>query len=306
MICAECQTEFTSKKSLHSHIKAHGMSVCCYYEKHYPRHDLLTGEKIVCLDHTKYINQDFICYENFKQWMVKTGDFWVKDLLKKKALQKIEEKDIKLSPPDLFYRLSEMADISDYKRVFGAYSYFLKEVDLEPWFYKNLPEFFFERDFSDLEILVDTREQQPINFKNVVQSKLDYGDYTVGGDLYSATFVDRKAEGDFLSTFSGGIERFRREMNRCVEFGSYMFVVVESSVDKINKNGSRFVKSLPYVWHNVKQLMLDYPKNIQFVFADSRDDCADIIPRILFFGKDLWNCDVNFYNCGKEETLAEK
>jgi hypothetical protein len=295
MICAECHQQFPSRRSLHAHIKAHGISVCEYYEKHYPKYDLLTGDKIICLDYERYIKQDFTCYANFKQWMLKTGDFWVKDFIKKKALEKIEEKKIELSPPDLFYTLSEMADISDYKRVFGAYSYFLKEVDIEPWFFKKMPNFFFERDFSDVEILIDTREQQPINFKHSIQSKLDFGDYTVGGELYSKTFVDRKAEGDFLSTFSGGIDRFRREMDRCVQFGSYMFVVVESSVDQINKDGNRFVKSLPFVWHNVKQLMLDYPRNVQFIFAGSRDRAKDIIPRILFYGEELWNVDVNYF-----------
>ena len=295
MICAECHQEFSSRRSLHAHIKAHSISVCDYYEKHYPKYDLLTGDKIVCLDYEKYVKQDFTCYANFKQWILKTDNFWVKDFIKNKALEKIEEKKIKLSPPDLFYTLSEMADISDYKRVFGAYSYFLKEVNIEPWFFKKIPDFFFERDLSDIEILIDTREQQPINFKHSIQSKLDFGDYTVGGELYSKTFVDRKAEGDFLSTFSGGIDRFRREMDRCVEFRSYMFVVVESSVDKINKDGNKFVKSLPFVWHNVKQLMIDYPNNVQFVFAGSRDGVKDIVPRILFYGKNLWNVDVNYF-----------
>ena len=200
-----------------------------------------------------------------------------------------------MSPPDLFYKLSSMADIEDCKRIFGSYCAFLEEMHLEKWFSKNLPKSFWDEDVSDLQILIDTREQQPLNFPNSFESKLDFGDYTAGGEKYSKTFVDRKAVGDFCSTFSGGIERFRKEMDRCVEFGSYMFVVVESSVDKINNDNKKFVKNMSYVWHNVKQLMLDYPKNIQFVFAYSRKGAQKIIPKILFYGDGLWNVDVNYF-----------
>jgi ERCC4-type nuclease len=188
-----------------------------------------------------------------------------------------------------------MADIEDCKRIFGSYCDFLKELELEPWFNKNLPKQFWENNCADLEILIDTREQQPLNFNNSIESKLDFGDYTAGGNKYSKTFVDRKAVGDFCSTMSGGIDRFRREMDRCVEFESYMFVVVESSVDKINEDNKKFVKNISYVWHNVKQLMLEYPKNIQFIFAHSRKGAQKIIPKLLYYGMDLWNVDVGYF-----------
>jgi hypothetical protein len=74
-----------------------------------------------------------------------------------------------------------------------------------------------------------------------------------------------------------------------------MFIVVESSVDKINSDNKKFVKNLSYVWHNVKQVMLEYPNNVQFVFAHSRKGAQKIIPKILFYGDSIWNTDVNFF-----------
>jgi len=293
--CRECGKEFDSRRALHGHLKAHFDCMGDYYVKHYPKRDLLTGEQIPCLNYEQYINQDFTCHSNFKQWIQKTNNCNAKVYILNRALKKFQEKKAEASPPDLFYRLSDMAGIEDCIRLFGSYSEFLKEAGLEAWFNKRLPKDFWRDDCSELEILIDTREQQPLNFLNSIESKLDFGDYTAGGEKYSKTFVDRKAVGDFCSTFSGGIERFRREMDRCVEFGSYMFVVVESSVDAINEDNKKFVKNISYVWHNVKQLMLDYPRNIQFIFAHSRKGAQKIIPRILSHGRDLWNVDLGYY-----------
>lgn len=293
--CKECGKEFDSRRSLHAHLKAHFNCMGEYYVKHYPKKDPLTGEQIPCLNYDQYIKQDFICYENFKQWLQKANDSSAKVYILEKARKKFEEKGVKVSPPDLFYRLSDMAGIEDSKRLFGSYAAFLSFCGIGQYFYKQLPKGFWDNECADLEILIDTREQQPLNFTNSLESKLDFGDYTAGGEKYSKTFVDRKAVGDFCSTFSGGIDRFRREMDRCVEFGSYMFVVVESSVDKINSENKKFVKNMSYVWHNTKQLMLEYPENIQFIFAHSRKGAQKIIPRLLYHGKDLWNVDVGYF-----------
>ena len=300
--CKECGQEFESRRSLHAHMKAHFSCIGDYYVKHYPKLDLLTKEQIPFLNYDQYINQEFICHANFKQWLEKVDRDTAKAYVLLKSEEKFKEKNVKMSPPDLFYRLSDMADISDCKRLFGSYSEFLSWSKINSYFNKKLPKDFWDNDRHDLEILIDTREQQPLNFPNSIESKLDFGDYTAGGERYSSTFVDRKAVGDFCSTFSGGIERFRREMDRCVEFGSYMFVVVESSVEKINSENKKFVKNMSYVWHNVKQLMIDYPEHIQFIFPYSRKGAQKIIPKLLYHGKDLWNVDVQYF---LEERINE-
>lgn len=295
LTCKECNQTFVSRRALHSHLKAHFLCIGDYYVKHFPKLDPLTKEQIPCLNYDQYIKQEFICYANFKQWLLKANDCIAKEYILKRAKERFEEKNVKMSPPDLFYRLSDMADIGDCKRVFGSYTSFLIEAGINQYFSKQLPKDFWDNDCADLEILIDTREQQPLNFPNSIESKLDFGDYTAGGGKFSNTFIDRKAVGDFCSTFSGGVDRFRREMDRCVEFGAYMFVVVESSVDKINSENKKFVKNMSYVWHNVKQLMLEYPENIQFIFSYSRKGAQKIVPKILNYGRDLRNVDVQYF-----------
>lgn len=302
--CKECNQNFDSRRSLHSHLKAHFNCIGEYYSKYFPKTDLLTKEKIPFVNYDQYIKQNFVSYQNFKKWIQQCEVNTAKEYVTNQARERFQEKNITISPPDLYYRLSEMADISDCKRLFGSYCDFLSLFNLEKTFYKNLPKDFWTNDCSDLEILIDTREQQPLNFENSIESKLDFGDYTAGGEKYSKTFIDRKSTSDFCSTFSGGVDRFRREMDRCVMFNSYMFIVVESSVDKINLENKKFVKNLTYVWHNVKQLISEYPKNIQFVFAYSRKGAQKIIPKILYYGQELWNVDVQYFL--EDKILKEK
>ena len=106
-------------------------------------------------------------------------------------------------------------------------------MGVKPIFYKGMPKQF-NKDI-DVEVLIDTREQQPLKFNKSKILKLDFGDYTLSGSNFSNTFVDRKSSGDFLSTFGGQIDRFRREMQRCIELDSYMYIVIEKSIKAIEK-----------------------------------------------------------------------
>ena len=89
---------------------------------------------------------------------------------------------------------------------------------------------------EEIKILIDSREQLPLTFKNSAKMKLDFGDYTAAGKNYDYTYIDRKTEGDFKGTMTKGFERFNKEMLRAKKFNSYIFVLVESTVQEINDN----------------------------------------------------------------------
>jgi hypothetical protein len=76
-----------------------------------------------------------------------------------------------------------------------------------------------------------------------------------------------------------------------------MFVVVESSIDKIEEDNkdSKFKSNLSFVWHNLRHLIIDYPKNLQVIFAHSRAGTKKIIPKILYYGDQLWNVDLQYH-----------
>ena len=65
---------------------------------------------------------------------------------------------------------------------------------------------------------------------------MDFGDYTMAGDNYTYTYVDRKSETDFKGTLGVGFNRFTNEIERAKRFNAYLYIVIESSIDQIIKN----------------------------------------------------------------------
>lgn len=307
-VCKECGKDFDSRKSFHMHLKAHAVTIGDYYVKHYKKRDLYTGNLLPFKKYDQYFSEDFSCFENYLNWLTITPEKKAKEYVLAQAKSKFEYKKIQIMPPNLFYQLSDMADINTYRRLWGSYTSFANDLGLKNHFNKNLPEDFWNKDCQDIKIFVDTREKLPFAFNNSFTNKLDFGDYTAGGEYYSKTFVDRKSQDDFRQTFGKDIERFKREMDRCVKFNSYMFVVVESFIDQIEEENkvSKFKSNLGYVWHNLRGLMTDYPENIQFIFAHSRSGAKKLIPKILYFGQQLWNVDLQYYIDTKIHGMAQR
>lgn len=306
--CLECEKEFEKKRSFHLHLKAHALTIGDYYVKHFERRDLFTGDKLAFRNYDQYFRDNFNCYDNFMNWVYSAPKDDVKKYIRGKAKEKFKLKEMSVSPPNLFYDLSEMANIFVYKKFWGSYSSFLKDLGLSKWYKKNLPDGFWDDGYEDIKIFVDTREKKPLSFKNSVVNKLDFGDYTAGGDFYSKTFVDRKAQDDFRQTFGKDIDRFRREMDRCVKFDSYMFVIAETTIDKLEDNNkvSKFKSNLGYLWHNVRGLMVDYPENLQIIFAHSRTGAKKLIPKILYHGQDLWRVDLQYFIDERTNGLEQR
>jgi hypothetical protein len=307
-VCRECGKEFENRKSFHMHLKAHAVTIGDYYVKHYKRRDLYTANLLPFKKYDQYFGEDFSCFENYLSWLTITPEKKAKEYVLNQARSKFEHKKIQITPPNLFYQLSEMADITTYRRLWGSYASFAEEMGLKNQFNTKLPEDFWTKDCEHIKIFVDTREKLPFTFPNSFVNKLDFGDYTAGGEYYSKTFVDRKSQDDFRQTFGKDIQRFRREMDRCVRFNSYMFVVVESSIDQIEEDNkiSKFKSNLGYVWHNLRGLITDYPENIQFIFAHSRSGAKKIIPKILYFGQALWNVDLQYHIDTKIHGMAQR
>ena len=148
-----------------------------------------------------------------------------------------------------------------------------------------------------MNIFIDTREQKPLSFPRSQALKLDFGDYTVGGDDYNYTYVDRKSEADFKSTFGMGFKRFCAEMDRVRQFESYLYIVTESDLGTIAKNNNfgAHKSNLQYIYHNMRKLLREYAGHCQFLFTGNRAKSEEIIPKLLYFGKDLWKCDIQYY-----------
>jgi len=298
--CKVCDSSFASERGLHLHLsKTHDLKVKSYYTKYFPRSSKLYGKKIPFKNLSDYLQRDFVNRDEMLEWC-RSGDKeeiakYIKQILKRR----IEEKSLVHAPSHIELELCDMPTIDVYKDIFGSYAKICGEIPIQLMFNKKMPEGFFEKEVSDsMKIFVDSREQKPLSFKSQEIMKLDFGDYTAASDFYDYTYIDRKSEGDFKSTLSGeNFERFKRELERAREFNSYIFVAVESNIEKIKRNnlfGSHKSK-LPYIWHNLRVVSHEYKDVCQFVFAQNRKGLQKIIPKILLYGRRLWNVDMQYF-----------
>jgi hypothetical protein len=297
--CKVCGEEYETEKGLHIHLKKHKIDLATYYTTYYPRNNLLTGEPLPFKNKEDYFNHDFTTRKQMLKWCQNESKDKVGEYIIKKLKDRIENKNLKYAPNHLELKISQLPDIDTYKNVFGSYSKACSKAGVKPLFSKPIIPRFFNDDaeFEDLEIMIDTREQKPLIFNSSQDLKLDFGDYTVAGEDYNYTYVDRKAEQDFKGTLSGGFERFKRELDRVKQFESYLFIVVESDLNKIYKNNmfGPHKSNLKFIYHNMRVLTHEYKGYCQFVFTGNRANSQSIIPKILTLGKSLWNVDLQYY-----------
>ena len=294
--CKECGESFTSLRSLHAHVKKHDMVLGDYYVKNYARKDKLTGDLIPFKNYKQYFRTYFLNSDNMLKWCHAAPKAEVKKFIIDILKDRREEKALDKAPPDVYLKTAGLPDVDIYKRLFGSYSKACQTIDLEPMLSRQLPTTFYN-DYTSTRVLIDTREQQPLNFKNSRVLKLDVGDYGVMGSDYSYTFVDRKSYQDFCSTVTNGYNRFVKELERCKSLGCFLFIVVEAAFHEMEDENKKSFKKfkLDYVFHQMREIQAEYSDCCQFVFSGSRENSELIIPKLLVLGSKLWLVDVQYF-----------
>ena len=295
--CLECGESFSSERSLHAHFKAHKLSVPEYYCKHFPRKDLLTGAPLEFKQKDEYFSTYFSARQNLIKWLDKTPVDKKAPIILDMLDKRVTTKSLKLAPNEVELYFAGLPPISEYKKCFGSYSSASKSCGVEPMFTGRLPNDW-SKDFSRKKIWVDTREQNPLRFANSECLKLDTGDYSVGGEDFTNTFVDRKSLDDWAATLVGdNFERFRREIERCKKQECFLWVVVESPLDGIeNAAGRSYHKhNLSYVSHQMRLITTEFFGSVQFLFSGGRENSQLIIPKLLCLGEKLWNADMQYW-----------
>jgi len=298
-ICKVCNESFSTEKGLHIHLKKHQMDLATYYTTFYPRKNLLTGDPLPFKNKEDYFNHDFSTRKQLIKWCMSQSKESAQSYSLKKLKQRIDLKKLKYGPNHLELKIAKLPDIDVYKYAFGSYGAACNELGIKPLYGKKIDQDFFKDDkhFEDLKIFIDTREQKPLTFNVSEDLKLDFGDYTVGGEDYNYTYVDRKSDSDFKGTLSGGLSRFRRELQRVKDFDSYLFVVVESDLNRLHKNNmfGPHKSNLKFIYHNMRLLTHEFAGHCQFVFTGTRANSQSVIPKILKLGKKLWEVDLQYY-----------
>lgn len=302
--CKECGKVFDSERALHCHIKVHQMTLADYYVKFFQRKNKLTGDLLPFKNKLDYFAKDFSNRSQLIQWC-KLGGEEVNQYILKLLKSRIEDKDLNRGPGHIELKVQSLPTLDSYLDGFGSYTRACELCGVEPLFGSRAPAEFFESiDMSDMKIFVDTREQQPLSFDNSDSMKLDFGDYTAAGEYYDYTYVDRKSANDLIGTLSlGNLDRFKREVSRARDLGSYLFIVIESDMSRLesymraaknNKFGPHKT-NLKFIYHNMREVMHEFADSCQFIFSGSRENSQDIIKKILFFGRKIWNTDLQYY-----------
>ena len=298
-ICQACHEEFDTERGLHIHLKKHQMDLATYYTTYYPRKNLLTGDPLPFKNKEDYFNRDFSTRRQLIKWCMSQEKHETKKYALNKLKERIKSKGLKYAPNHLELKIAQLPDIDVYKYAFGSYGKACQEAGVKPLHSSRIDPDFFKDDehFENLKIFIDTREQKPLTFNVSEDLKLDFGDYTVGGEDYNYTYVDRKSDSDFKGTLSGGLARFKRELQRVKEFDSYLFIVVESDLNRLYKNNmyGAHKSNLKFVYHNMRLISHEFAGHCQFVFTGTRANSQSVIPKILTLGKKLWDVDLQYY-----------
>jgi hypothetical protein len=297
--CKVCHEEFDTEKGLHIHLKKHKIDLATYYTTYYPRKNLLTGDPLPFKNKEDYFNKDFSTRQQLIKWCMSQPKEVAAEYALTKLKQRVDEKSLKYAPNHLELAISKLPSIDVFKYACGSYNEACKRIGLKPLFGNNIDQSFFDDDkhFEDLKIFIDTREQKPLTFNVSEDLKLDFGDYTVGGDDYNYTYIDRKSDTDFKGTLSGGLARFKRELKRVKDFDSYLFIVVESDLNRlyVNNKFGPHKSNLEFVYHNMRLITHEFAGHCQFVFTGTRANSQSVIPKILKLGKKLWNVDLQYH-----------
>ena len=289
VICKACEKEFETERQLHAHLKAHGLLMVEYYQKHFPRHDLHDNKIIKFKSKNQYLTTDFNSKTNLKLWLKnqpkKEADEYCVSLLKNRK----KNKGLIYSPSQVELRSIMSPPIQYYEKEFDDYFKLCSGLGFKNK-YGNFGEIVSgsEYDKSEYKIFIDTREQKPLKFERATEIKtLKFGDYSFSDkDATCNCYIERKNLSDFIGTISGGYERFINEIKRSEEAEANLVVLVEDSLQNAMSfpylpHISKKIRATPeFIFHRVRTLAQEHP-SLQFLFVSGRKESSRIVERIF-------------------------
>jgi len=297
--CVECNKEFDDDAGLHRHLRVHKLLKEEYYQKYFPRYDLLTNEPLEFKSKEYYFGNMFSNRGNCITYIKNLPSNERLNFLFTLFGERKKNKGLVFLPSQVELRSSILPSVSFLNKIGYDYSLIAEKLDLIKKYDYNVKSLAYNNE--PLDIIQDTREQKPLRFSSstrVIVSGLDFSDYTCKSH-FNNIFIERKSLVDFVATFSNQIERFEREMHRAQSINATVFVLVENMIgdalafDRISYIGQRTRITPDYVFHNVKQLIQKYP-NLQFGFCDNRTKMAETIEKIYNAKERMTKYDIQY------------
>ena len=300
MECKFCSKGFIGVAGLHRHLKAHDMSVKDYYYQYYPRYDKGSpGDIIVYKNYEQYFSSDFNNRETFTSWASdssnkdEAAEYCLEFLSKRK-----ERKECSYLPSQVELKSLIIPSYVGIEKLFGSLDLFFNKTEnigYKPRYNYSLAPIYHP---GDMKIFVDSREQLPLMFtlKNETM-KLPTGDYCPSKDFFSNVFVERKSISDLFGTLTQGIDRFRNEIDKAVELGFYLVVVIDGSyIEALEYTPRTKIKTkinAAHIFHEIREIMSKY-NNIQFIFAGNRLRASQIVERVFRLKDQVKDLDLEY------------
>jgi len=143
-----------------------------------------------------------------------------------------------------------------------------------------------------MKIIVDTREQIPLEFNHcyiseVIHRKLEVGDYgcQYENEEIPPIFFERKSCSDLFGTLSAGYKRFKKEILRAKENKAILVIIIEGTLTKILKGIDESQRSGDEVTQQLFTLLIRY--KLPFIFCKDREEMARWITEFyLAYGRE--------------------
>ena len=290
--CKVCEKEFENDRQLHGHLKAHGLRMVEYYQKHFPRHDKHDGKIIKFKNKEQYLTTEFNTRTNLRMWLKSISEDEAKEYCKDVLIKRKEKRDLIYAPSQVELRTVISPPMQYYNELFGDYYRLCENLGFENK-YGRFSDIVsgYEYNKPEYKIFVDTRERIPLKFERGIEvKKLDFGDYAFSSKEATCNcYIERKMLSDFIGTMSGGYERFINEIERAQDAGAYLVVLVEDSLNHAMSfpylpHISKKIKATPeFIFHRVRDIIQKYP-HTQFLFVNGRKEASRVIERIFTCG----------------------
>lgn len=263
------------------HFRTHKISSASYYQQFYPRKDFFSGEMILFKSRDTYFSNDFNEKENLRKWLSTKGtqeqlDYCVNLLKERRA-----RKGLVWTPCQTELRTIMCPSVNYLNTLSGGKYYeLMASIGYENRF-EALTSPIVGRAELGSKIVIDTREQFPLQFNDPVERrKLDVGDYCLDNPLLANDcFIERKSIADFHGTLGTGNDRFQREIMRAQDSGAYLVILVEGSMQATEARLYHGKTTGDFIFRRMRDLSQKY-KSIQFLFVKNREESSRVT-RIL-------------------------
>jgi hypothetical protein len=272
-----------------------------YYEKYFPKFDLFNGNPIPFSRVEDYSTRLFIDKRSEFAYLRRNGLQAVSGDVLMKQLADCSAKSRGRLPTYCEWRSSKNLryDFMDKEGFFLEFVERARANGINSNFDYSARWLQFES--KECEILVDTREQQPLF--DCEKTTINVGDYTLSKENYNGVHVDRKSKADFIGTFTKGLDRFRKECEKARAMDITIVVLIEETYQKcFTYLPLKFTKQKvtgESAFHGLRKISREFPE-VQFLFVDGREEAKEYIKMLLNNKNIIESVDLQFmYELGE-------